>query len=106
MRAPRFRYLALPGLAVLVAAGVGVALSAGNADASTAPSASALSLAREALPANDGWAAMGTGTTGGAAADDAHIFVVHNRAELVNALGGNNATNGSNATPKIIFVAG
>jgi len=48
---------------------------------------------------------MDAGTTGGSAADDAHIFVVHNRLELVNALGGNNATNGSNATPKIVFVA-
>ncbi|HKT03333.1 MAG TPA: polysaccharide lyase family 1 protein, partial [Rugosimonospora sp.] len=48
----------------------------------------------------------GAGTTGGSAADAAHIFVVHNRAELVAALGGNNATNNGNSTPKIIFVKG
>ena len=48
----------------------------------------------------------GPGTTGGSAADDAHVFVATNRAELVAALGGNNATNGTNATPKIIFVSG
>ena len=36
----------------------------------------------------------------------AHIFVVRTRAELVAALGGDNATNASNATPKIVFVSG
>jgi pectate lyase len=69
-------------------------------------SAVALDLARQALPANDGWASTGPGTTGGAAADDAHIAVAHNRAELVAALGGDAATNGQNATPKIVFVSG
>lgn len=63
-------------------------------------------LGRQALPANDGWAADGTGTTGGAAADAAHVFVVSTRAELVDALGGDNATNRTNATPKIIYVQG
>ena len=33
-------------------------------------------------------------------------FVVRNRAELIAALGGDNATNATNATPKIIFVSG
>jgi pectate lyase len=69
-------------------------------------SAAALRLGRATLPANDGWAADGTGTTGGSTADDAHIFVAHNRAELVTALGGNNTTNATNATPKIVFLAG
>lgn len=63
-------------------------------------------LGRQVLPANDGWAAEGTGTTGGSAADDGHVFVVENRAELVAALGGDNPTNGSNATPKLIYLKG
>ncbi|MEU2064459.1 pectate lyase [Streptomyces sp. NPDC013455] len=33
-------------------------------------------LARQTLAANDGWAAYGTGTTGGAAADAAHVHTV------------------------------
>jgi pectate lyase len=66
----------------------------------------ALRLARQTLPLNDGWAASGTGTTGGAAADDAHVAVVRNRAELIAALGGDAATNGQNAVPKIVLVSG
>lgn len=53
------------------------------------------------LAANDGWAAATTGTTGGAAADDAHVFVVRNRAELAAALAG-----GTDPTPRIVLVAG
>jgi pectate lyase len=90
---------------VALAAGVAWALPAAAGTAAD-PSPLALRLARQVLPAGDGWAADGTGTTGGSAADDAHIFVVHNRAELVAALGGDNATNATNATPKIIFVKG
>jgi pectate lyase len=69
-------------------------------------SATALRVGRQTLPANDGWAASGTGTTGGSAADDAHVSVVHNRAELIAALGGNATTNGQNAVPKIVYVSG
>jgi len=68
--------------------------------------AATLRIGRETLPANDGWAAAGTGTTGGSAADDAHVTVVRNRAELVAALGGDNATNTANAIPKIVYVSG
>src|SRR5215217_6922686 len=63
-------------------------------------------LGRAVLAPNDGWAAEGPGTTGGSTADAAHVFVVSNRAELVAALGGNNATNRTNAVPKIIYVQG
>ncbi|MFI6760578.1 polysaccharide lyase family 1 protein [Micromonospora sp. NPDC050417] len=63
-------------------------------------------LGRQALPANDGWAAAGPGTTGGSTATADQIHVVDSRAELVAALGGDNATNRSNATPKIIYVQG
>jgi len=63
-------------------------------------------LGRAVLAPNDGWAAEGTGTTGGSAADADHVFVAATRAELVTALGGNNATNRTNAVPKIIYVRG
>jgi pectate lyase len=99
----RLRILVAAAAVVAVVATVAVAWPA---SADTAPSPHALALARMGLAANDGWAAAGTGTTGGAAADDENVFVVDSRAELVAALGGNNATNGANATPKIIFVRG
>jgi pectate lyase len=69
-------------------------------------SAAALRLGRQTLPADDRWAASGAGTTGGSAADAAHVTVAHNRAELIAALGGDAATNGLNATPKIVYVSG
>src|SRR5262245_16320575 len=52
--------------------------------------------AREVLPANDGWAAMGTGTTGGSAASS--MTVVHNRDELAAAVAGD--------APKIVLISG
>lgn len=58
--------------------------------------AHALDAALQTAPA-DGW---GAGTVGGSAATPDHIYTVHNRAELLNAL-----ANGGNA-PKIIKVAG
>ncbi|MBN1171485.1 MAG: pectate lyase [Micromonosporaceae bacterium] len=77
------------------------------AQAGTAkPSKKALEIGRQVLAANDGWAAEGTGTTGGSAADADQVFVVRNRAELIAALGGDNATNATNSTPKIIYVSG
>jgi pectate lyase len=57
-------------------------------------------LGRETLPANDGWASFSTGTTGGSLADDAHVFVVTSRAELLAAL------DNRSAVPKIIQVTG
>ncbi len=90
-------------LAATVLAGV---VRAGPAQAATQPSPGALAIARQALAPGDGWAASGSGTSGGSAADPAHIVVVHNRSELVAALGGDNATNGANATAKIVFVSG
>lgn len=63
-------------------------------------------LGRAVLAPNDGWAAEGTGTTGGSAADDVHVFVAATRAELVAALGGDNATNRTNTAPKIIYIRG
>src|SRR4051794_37024029 len=79
-------------VAGLVAAGVALAASA-SAGQPSVPAA-----ARQALPANDGWASAGAGTTGGSAADDAHVFVVRTRDELAAAVAG--------STPKIVLVAG
>ncbi|MET9353965.1 pectate lyase [Streptomyces sp. NPDC006617] len=62
--------------------------------------AEARDISRDTLAPNDGWAAHGTGTTGGAAADDDHVYTVTDRAELVRAL------DGGSDTPKIIKVAG
>ncbi len=67
---------------------------------STPAGADARDISRDTLPANDGWAAADGGTTGGAAADDAHVFTVRSRGELVRAL------DGGSATPKIIRIAG
>ncbi|WP_239092852.1 pectate lyase family protein, partial [Paractinoplanes abujensis] len=79
---------------------------AAPAPAGAAPrvSEAALRVAREGIAAGDGWAASGAGTTGGAAAAD--VSVVRNRAELIDALGGNALTNGQNATPKIVLISG
>ncbi|WP_079127168.1 pectate lyase family protein [Streptomyces sp. TP-A0874] len=52
------------------------------------------------LPARDGWASAGGGTTGGADADAAHVFTVRTRGELVRALGD------GDPTPRVIRVAG
>jgi pectate lyase len=87
-----------------IAGPAGVAHAAGPAHPGV--SKAALQLARQTLPPGDGWASTGAGTTGGAAADDAHVSVARNRAELIAALGGDAATNGQNATPKIVLVSG
>jgi len=61
--------------------------------------------ARQTIAANDGWASQPTaalpyGTTGGSAADEAHVFTVSDRNALVAAL------NFPDATPKIIRIEG
>ncbi|MGW2824873.1 pectate lyase family protein [Streptomyces sp. NPDC001443] len=56
--------------------------------------------ARQVLPANDGWGSYGTGTTGGAAADAAHVYTVTTWAGFKAAL-----ADGGTA-PKIIKVKG
>lgn len=85
---------------IVVAAVAGAALLAGaavSASAAGTPPA-ALALARQALPAGDGWASDTTGTTGGSAADAEHVFTVRTRDELAAAVTGD--------TPKIVFVSG
>ncbi|MEU7752557.1 pectate lyase [Micromonospora sp. NPDC049171] len=63
-------------------------------------------LGRQTLPERDGWAAEGAGTTGGSAATPERTRVVHSRADLIAALGGDNASNATDATPKLIYVDG
>lgn len=95
------------GAALLAAAlVVTTATPASAAPADAPPSRVAGQLGRQALPANDGWAAEGPGTTGGAAASADRVHVVHSRAELVAALGGDNATNATDGSPKIVYVDG
>ena len=53
---------------------------------------------RETLADGDGWAAAGTGTTGGSAATPEHVFTVDDRAGLVAAVAGDE--------PKIVIVSG
>jgi pectate lyase len=55
-------------------------------------------LGRQVLPPNDGWAAEGSGTTGGSAAPRENVHFVRSRAELVTALAA--------PSPKIIYVRG
>ncbi|MET7702317.1 pectate lyase [Streptomyces sp. NPDC005485] len=88
------RSLLVAGAAV-AATGLGAAVFVMNADANP------VDLAHQTLPAKDGWAASGPGTTGGSQADSAHVFTVSTRAQLVKALG-----SASNSTAKIIKVKG
>ena len=69
-------------------------------EAAATGGAPARDLGREVLADNDGWAAEGTGTTGGSAADEDHVLTVRNRAQLVAAL------DGGSSVPEIIRVAG
>ncbi|WP_449349428.1 pectate lyase family protein [Streptomyces shaanxiensis] len=78
-----------------------LALAAGMVGLFCLPAhAEARDIGRDTLPANDGWASEGEGTTGGAAADAEHVHTVTDRAGLVRAL------DGGSATPKIIRIAG
>ena len=56
---------------------------------------------RQVLAAGDGFASLGDGTIGGASADAGHVFIVHQRSELLAAL---NA--GPTGAPRIIYVDG
>ncbi|MGW1748209.1 hypothetical protein ACWCRD_21890 [Streptomyces sp. NPDC002092] len=47
---------------------------------------SARDTSRDTLPADDGWAAHGSGTTGGSAADDARVCTATDRAGLAGIL--------------------
>ncbi|MCX5259997.1 pectate lyase [Streptomyces canus] len=83
------RTMAVAGCAALVLAVTGPTAQAKGHD-----------VARETLATGDGWASDGTGTTGGAAADAAHVYTVTDWAGFKAAL----AAGGS--APKIIKVKG
>ncbi|WP_320064177.1 pectate lyase [Micromonospora sp. RTGN7] len=100
---PRVLGAALVALFLLVVPGA----AASAAPDATAPVPRPVErFARQALPSGDGWAADGTGTTGGSTAAADQLHLVRSRADLVRALGGDNATNRTNATPKVIVVDG
>jgi hypothetical protein len=67
-RSLRGRRTALLSAAAVAAAGLGAVPFVMNANAG------AVDLAHQALPAKDGWAASGSGTTGGSKADAAHTL--------------------------------
>ncbi|MEV4490705.1 polysaccharide lyase family 1 protein [Micromonospora coxensis] len=96
----------LVAFSLLLAPGVAVAAPGATATDDAGLPRAVEALARQTLPAGDGWAADGAGTTGGAAAGDDRVHLVRTRAELVRALGGDNATNKTDATPKVIVVDG
>ncbi|MER6156865.1 polysaccharide lyase family 1 protein [Streptomyces sp. NPDC001868] len=81
--------------AAAVAAAVGAGVLVMNA------SANPVDLYHQVLPAKDGWAASGSGTTGGTKADAAHTFTVSTRAQLVKALG-----SATDTAPRIIKIKG
>jgi pectate lyase len=89
----------LLGMAALAA----VAAGAGTVPAAMVPVASAAAghdvpLGRQVLGPDDGWAAEGTGTTGGSTAPRENVHVVDTRAELVAALAA--------PAPRIVHVRG
>ncbi|MFC9325910.1 polysaccharide lyase family 1 protein [Kitasatospora sp. NPDC057015] len=94
-RSPSRRRLAVLGAALLTAVGLGSVPLVVSAQAAAAD------LGHAVLPAADGWAASGSGTTGGKAADAAHVFTVSTRAELARALKAGPAD-----APRIIQVRG
>jgi pectate lyase len=104
------RRIAVPVAVLAVAAATFAAIPAASAQVGArggdGPSPLALALARQALPAGDGWGSAGAGTSGGAAATPDQVHVVSTRAELIDALGGDNGSNDDNDTPKIVFVNG
>ncbi|MFD5256159.1 polysaccharide lyase family 1 protein [Streptomyces bobili] len=79
---------------------VGCTALAMTVTGTTAQAHSGSDLARQTLPAGDGWAAYGTGTTGGAAADAEHVYTVTTWAEFRAAL------EAGGTAPKIIKVKG
>jgi pectate lyase len=88
------------------AAPVGAAAPADVLTGPDGPSPLARLVARQVLPDGDGWGSAGAGTTGGAAATADQIHVVSNRAELIEALGGDNDSNDQNDTSKTVLISG
>jgi pectate lyase len=94
-RSLRTRRTVLVAGAAVAVTGLGAIAFVMNANAG------AVDLYHQTLSAKDGWAASGTGTTGGSQADSAHVYTVSTRAQLVKALGSS-----TDSTAKIIKVKG
>ncbi|WP_369247878.1 polysaccharide lyase family 1 protein [Streptomyces sp. R41] len=94
-RSLRTRRTVLVAGAAVAATGLGAVALVMNANAGS------VDLFHQTLPAKDGWAASGSGTTGGTQADSAHVYTVSTRAQLVKALGSS-----TNSTAKIIQIKG
>ncbi|WP_182904329.1 polysaccharide lyase family 1 protein [Microbispora sp. H13382] len=88
----------MPGRSLLLSAALAVAAAVPVLGAGPAAAAPRPDLGRQTLPAGDGWASAGTGTTGGAAAPAANVRVVTDRAGLAAAL--------ASPGPRIIYVKG
>ncbi|MEU8058434.1 pectate lyase family protein [Microbispora bryophytorum] len=93
----------MPGRSLLLSAAL--AITAAVPVLTAAPTAAAgtqagkpADLGRQTLPAGDGWASAGAGTTGGAAAPAPNVHVVTDRAGLAAAL--------ASPGPRIIYVKG
>lgn len=93
----RPRRLAVAALSLTALGALGLA-----APAAAQPTVDRLTehLARQILPAGDGWASAGTGTTGGAAADAGHVHLVRDRQQLVKAL------EPGDGQPRIVIIEG
>ena len=81
------------GILMVLIVGVMINFSKSSAESPT--------FMREVLPKQDGFAAVGNGTTGGANATEQNVFKVTNKKEFVTAL-----KNRKNTTPKIVLVYG
>jgi pectate lyase len=81
--------------ALLVSAPAG---AAPNPLADPAAQTARTPLERQVLPAGNGWASAGAGTTGGSAAADAHVYDVSTKAELLAAFAA------AGTAPKIVRI--
>lgn len=91
------KHPALAALTATLVAGLTV-IAAPLPHALAEPPARVTGVDRQTLDSGDGWGSAGSGTTGGSAADRAHVHTVTNRNELAAAVAGNE--------PKIVRVAG
>lgn len=86
---------------IILSIGVLMALIVGVMINFSKSSAESPTFMREVLPKQDGFAAVGNGTTGGATATEQNVFKVTNKKEFVAAL-----KNRKNTAPKIVLVYG
>lgn len=86
---------------IILSIGVLMALIVGVMINFSKSSAESPTFMREVLPKQDGFAAVGNGTTGGATATEQNVFKVTNKKEFVSAL-----KNRKNTAPKIVLVYG